>query len=65
MIGNILKLFFQKDVQTRNVFGPGESLLISGFQCDGNENNISQCPSLDSCDDNSRAGVICTKEFGL
>ena len=53
-------------MQVKNVFGTGESLLTTGVQCDGTENNIRQCSTgFRSCDDNSRAGVICTKEFGL
>ena len=53
-------------MKVTNIFGTGRSVLISDVQCNGIEENISQCSfnGLDSCIKSSQTGVICTKEFG-
>ena len=55
-------------MQDTDIFGPGESVLISDVNCTRltTEKNVSQClgTGIGTCDDSSRAGVICTREFG-
>ena len=53
-------------MQDTDIFGPGASVLISDVNCTRTEKNVSQClgTGIGTCDDNGRAGVICTREFG-
>ena len=52
-------------MKVTDVFESGESVLTSDVQCNGTENNISQClvtgNGIDThtCDKKNRAGVIC------
>ena len=58
------------DVEVRNGFGSGGSVLMSNVQCNGSEGGLYLCPSArignHTCQkgSSSSAGVICSRHFG-